>query len=323
LLFVIDNLDRCGVEGLVKVLEATHIVMGLPQVVVMIAVDHRMALAALSQHYSELAEKGSNRTAQAIARDYLGKIFQLSIQLDGASRNISEFVEKDLFPDVQMLEKSSKEEGQELVFDLDGTEIDPIPKDAKDNNDGSDLSGSYTGNIGRDDLDEGKKIASSSEVINRKVEQPDGFIPEAKDSETEQKAMKDTLEEKTRFEALAIELDIHNPRQLKRLHNTYRLMKGIVWHRKGRPSIDERLLKQWLQSMSMLFWLEYLYGLDSVQRKREEGDFTSSKFKRHKEVRNMMTENKETNFKTEYEILKREVEPLMLPFTDKDEETNS
>lgn len=310
LLFVIDNLDRCGVEGLVKVLEATHIVMGLPQVVVIIAVDHRMALAALSQHYSELAEKGSNRTAQSIARDYLGKIFQLSIQLDGQSSNVTKYINENLFPNIEEYEKvsveTSKPKGKNdnaLAEDL--VSVKKPEKEPDKENQPTNEENGHGDKKGIDDAE--PTIVGSSTVT-----------PPVKVPEMEVEAMKDTFVEKERFKSLASELNIHNPRQLKRLHNTYRLMKGIAWHRRGHSSIDEGLLGSWLKSMSMLFWLEHLYGLDSVKRKKDEDDFMNLKLQRYKTLRMMFSEEKGNDFKLEYERLKVEVEPLMLPFTDKD-----
>jgi hypothetical protein len=54
--------------------------MNLENVVVIIAIDPRMALAALANHYHDLAEKWSDQSSHDIARDYLGKIFTIPIQ---------------------------------------------------------------------------------------------------------------------------------------------------------------------------------------------------------------------------------------------------
>jgi hypothetical protein len=84
LLFLVDDLDRCGQEGIVKVFEAVRLVLDIPQVTVIIAVDQRIALAALSLHYQDLAQHHQLSNPQAIARDYLAKVIHMPITLTPA-----------------------------------------------------------------------------------------------------------------------------------------------------------------------------------------------------------------------------------------------
>ena len=79
LLFVVDDLDRCSPEGIVKTFEAIRLVLDLPQVMVVVAVDQRIALAALALHYEKLTKHHQLNDAKAIARDYLAKMIQLPI----------------------------------------------------------------------------------------------------------------------------------------------------------------------------------------------------------------------------------------------------
>ena len=118
---------------------------------------------------------------------------------------------------------------------------------------------------------------------------------------------------------MAVELGIHNPRQLKRLHNSYRLMKGIEWHRSGRPDINESLLNQWMASMGMLFWLEQLYAMDDSQRKIAEQEIKDARKKDYAVLRQLMSDKRGKAFVEEYERLKKDIKPLMLPFTDKED----
>ncbi|WP_290582957.1 P-loop NTPase fold protein [Ketobacter sp.] len=94
LLFLVDDLDRCGQEGIVKVFEAVRLVLDIPQVTVIIAVDQRIALAALALHYEALAEHHELSHPQAIARDYLAKVIHMPITLTPAdARSIDAFLE--------------------------------------------------------------------------------------------------------------------------------------------------------------------------------------------------------------------------------------
>ncbi|WP_111607035.1 P-loop NTPase fold protein, partial [Marinomonas arctica] len=81
LLYVVDDLDRCGHKGIVKVLEAVRMVLDLDNVIVVIAVDQRIALAALALNYKELATQHHIEDPRLIARDYLAKIIHLPIVL--------------------------------------------------------------------------------------------------------------------------------------------------------------------------------------------------------------------------------------------------
>lgn len=84
MLFLVDDLDRCGQAGIVKVFEAVRLVLDIPQVTVIIAVDQRIALAALALHYQELAQHHQLSNPQAIARDYLAKVIHTPITLTPA-----------------------------------------------------------------------------------------------------------------------------------------------------------------------------------------------------------------------------------------------
>ena len=94
MLFLVDDLDRCGQEGIVKVFEAVRLVLDIPQVTVIIAVDQRIALAALALHYEELAQHHELSHPQAIARDYLAKVIHTPITLTPAdAKSIDGYLE--------------------------------------------------------------------------------------------------------------------------------------------------------------------------------------------------------------------------------------
>jgi hypothetical protein len=72
LLFVVDDLDRCSPEGIFKTFEAIRLVLDLPQVIVVVAVDQRIALAALALHYEKLTKHHQLNDAKAISIEALG-----------------------------------------------------------------------------------------------------------------------------------------------------------------------------------------------------------------------------------------------------------
>ena len=110
LLYVVDDLDRCSPEGIIKVFEAVRLVMQQPHVTVLVAIDQDVALPALACHYEELSKHHNETTPTAIAREYLGKILQLPIVLNEPSSNDSkQFIQDVLFTNVFSLSEKSDE----------------------------------------------------------------------------------------------------------------------------------------------------------------------------------------------------------------------
>ena len=312
LIFVIDDLDRCGVRGVVKTLEAVRLVMELEYVTVIIAIDHRMALAALTHHYHDLAEKGSDRPAQAIARDYLGKIFQLPIQLEDAEDNIKEYVTKVLFSNVreaELLPENGADDKSELSSWEEGETATTTTVDSRT------PPGS-------------KSQPSDEDVVNGREKQVGFTALETEEDTTEpsRAPLEDSAEERERFGELAQLLQLSNPRQLKRLHNSYRLLKGLAWHQSRRRVQNDLGPGYFLSLMVMQFWLEHLYNLDVKMREDEvnrlldglkRGD---NKLNLAKEVypvlRKYLTiKTREIKMSRErYYELERRVSPLILPY---------
>ena len=83
----IDDLDRCPEDKVVEVLQAVHLMLGLPLFVVVVAVDVRWVGQSIRKHYGKLVgwdeESGvtSVALASASADDYLEKIFQIPYRL--------------------------------------------------------------------------------------------------------------------------------------------------------------------------------------------------------------------------------------------------
>jgi len=91
----IDDLDRCSPRRVVEVLEAVHLLLAIPLFVVVIGVDPRWLLRALSAHYSEILSDGP-ATAVVAPEDYLEKIINLPIILPSMTGTSMGTLVKDL-----------------------------------------------------------------------------------------------------------------------------------------------------------------------------------------------------------------------------------
>lgn len=84
----IDDLDRCQVQQVVKVLEAVHLLLAFPLFVVVVGVDSRWLQNSLLKFYDKQLRASGEDTGTAVGeadratvQDYLEKIFQIPIRL--------------------------------------------------------------------------------------------------------------------------------------------------------------------------------------------------------------------------------------------------
>jgi hypothetical protein len=83
----IDDLDRCPEDKVVEVLQAVHLMLGLPLFVVVVAVDVRWVGESIRKHYGKLVgwdednQRSTAESASASADDYLEKIFQIPYRI--------------------------------------------------------------------------------------------------------------------------------------------------------------------------------------------------------------------------------------------------
>ncbi|MFI6077769.1 P-loop NTPase fold protein [Actinoplanes sp. NPDC051343] len=82
----VDDLDRCAPDRVVEVLQAVHLLLGLPLFVVVVAVDPRWMLGSLDLHFERVL--GRKRAGAAETRhwaatpiNYLEKIFQIPFNI--------------------------------------------------------------------------------------------------------------------------------------------------------------------------------------------------------------------------------------------------
>lgn len=100
LLLVVDDLDRCSPEAVKKVFDAVRMVANIPRVVTVVAIDERIAFAAVAKHYDQFGYAG--RTPELVARDFLAKVFQVAMTLPPVTPDTAtEYIQKKLFGSTQ------------------------------------------------------------------------------------------------------------------------------------------------------------------------------------------------------------------------------
>jgi hypothetical protein len=228
LLVFVDDLDRCQPGCISKTLDAIRLVMSIPNVIVMIGIDHRIAFKAVEKTYEELGDDDGRNQAD-IARDYLGKIILLPVRLMATGpEELKEYVDKKLCPDaIESLPEPKASSGEGIA-----------PEPATDSR-------------SRDERFDVLPEVAETEDLNS-VKTPPSSQPtkeELQEQEIEE-AMRETTEERDRFYDLAVKFKFSNPRQLLRLRNCYRLLKAL-------NSQKEHQIEDLLP---MIFWQEFLHA---------------------------------------------------------------
>lgn len=99
---VIDDLDRCSMEKIIQTLEVVQLVVDLDDVVILLAVDHEKLLQAVTLRYFNQSEEIEIEEAQSTARDFLGKVLQITITLERPSQaNRTNFIKNRLYRDME------------------------------------------------------------------------------------------------------------------------------------------------------------------------------------------------------------------------------
>lgn len=255
LFFVVDDLDRCNKDGIVKTLEALRLVMDLPLVTVVIAVDQRIALAALAQKYEPLAKYHPTGEPLSIARDYLAKMVHLPITLDEPDSTVVKG-----YLDYIWGGEDATDWRNQLEEKIDVKEIKDT--DNIKSEDESEID------IKNTDSDDGKKKKQSLEDIMKSLEELSTLTLNKKDVF----GLND--KQKASFFLLSDQYGLNNPRQLKRLHNSYNLIRLLL--QKGAesggnmtsddpPFTMKNITGTKYPVMLALFLLEYLNSIDCAK----------------------------------------------------------
>jgi hypothetical protein len=265
LLVLVDDLDRCSTRAIAATFDAIRLVMGLDEVVVIIALDERIGLGAIALEYEELALDG--RPATDVARDFLAKVVQLSVRLPPPSA-IDTFVRESLFAGVHSTGGGSDgtSPGRSGGAMSTGRDAAVPPAAASDGARGIEVSEQPGATGGRT---AGPLAAEPLEAVGAggtadRGEQSTGLgfanAPGSEGTYTAEAAdetarnllavtMREGPDEIEKFLQLARHCGLTNPRQLRRLRNSYRFVKAAT---------PTRL--HWDGLMTMLFWQEELHA---------------------------------------------------------------
>ncbi|MFT5030929.1 MAG: Cdc6-like AAA superfamily ATPase [Candidatus Binatia bacterium] len=248
LIVFVDDLDRCGRKAITETLDAIRLVMDLDDVIVMLMIDYRIALKAVAEDYASLSDRRRNKFA--IARDYLGKIVQLPIRLPSTEVGALEaFIDKRLFP--QAGKASTGPLAPETEVEVEAADVDSEAGSRKESS---------------------EPIALDNEAFEYVPHRDEIDAKKARQNQAELKAeMRDTAADLKLFKELAQIFKFGNPRKLTRLRNSYRLLKGVALRKAqvSGESVDDRAAESTsARYMTALFWLEFLYDQDSIERAR-------------------------------------------------------
>lgn len=240
-MFVVDDLDRCSHDGVVKTLEAVRLVMNTPNVVVIIAVDQRIALASLALHYEQLS-RHHGADPLTIARDYLGKVVNMPITLDKPdkseitgyldylwAKNKSHPLDSNAVVDLDVLKQRQASEQTQLT----NTEVHNESDSGLSKKEDTDVTTAKNPALESDSVEVKFDVHGSSATSVRET------IEDLSDAQ------------KATFKYWIGILNFSNPRQIKRLNNAYALIR--LCHKD-----EDHVRRKLFPRMVMMFWLEYL-----------------------------------------------------------------
>lgn len=251
LLVFVDDLDRCKSSYIAETLDAIRLVMTIPNVIVMICIDHRIAFKAIEKHYRTLAEveeeDGNRRSSAEVARDYLGKIIQLPVRLEPVKHGkLKKYVYEKLFLFEEEKWKQFKETSEAAKVTL------PKVTGSLNVEKGLQSGKSEEGKgktIRLGGKNQGFDVTNDANALKQKQEKREQER-KSDDKKSDDIEIKDRPEEGKEFYRLAGLFEFSNPRQLLRLHNSFRFLKAL-----GRGGENNTL-----DMLRMLFWQEFLYN---------------------------------------------------------------
>lgn len=223
LLFVVDDLDRCSPSAIVKVLEAVRLVLDLDNVIVIIAIDQHIALAALSEHFKDFSPHHKLKNSHAIAREYLSKVINLPIVLTKPSSD-----------DVRMFMGSFWEEMNKTVEkEINESKPQLEIADITNVSEGSGVSTTGDGRLDRGNITQHASTASDKvpdTLATDAVDLDDGVQSNAEvEPQPTIKPVKAlSKDQQESFIHWVNYFELSNSRQLKRLNNSYDLMRSYV-----------------------------------------------------------------------------------------------
>jgi hypothetical protein len=241
LVVFVDDLDRCNHTCIAETFDAIRLIMDVEDIIVIIGIDHRIALRAMTEQFKEVS--GATHSPSEIARDYLAKIIQLPIRLPiPAAEDYAGFITERLF-------------GTNAKVKEDDSPNTPVEAELHRNRDRISTAGQ-------------SPVPSPAESVPTGGSNPRGPneqpvptppVSVASNDPDLHKVMNHSNEEAEWFRICAAAFKVANPRQLIRLFNSYSLLKLFDAFRcSGRSTA-----KAWdpFRLMRMLFLQDVLHGL--------------------------------------------------------------
>lgn len=230
LIVVVDDLDRCGHQQIVKVFEAVRLVLEIEHVTVIIAVDQHIALAALALHYKDLASHHKLANPRAIARDYLAKVIHLPITISAPDDDGVESMLNNIWAKAE----ASAEKGAGVPKENINRSVDDFPVGKNINHKATQvIPGHVTNTSTALEVNESDvkltigEHASKNTGVNLKEELSKNEHAKERGVVQAQEVPPRRMlkaEQKAAFLAWVKFFSLSNPRQLKRLNNTYSLI---------------------------------------------------------------------------------------------------
>jgi hypothetical protein len=246
LLFVVDDLDRCGPEGIIRTFEAVRLILDIPQVRIVIAVDQRIALAALAHHYREIADHHELRDAKAIAHDYLGKMIHIPITL--SAPNMNEMI--GYLGHVWSDKSATSQQWQSLLDDVTQANLE--------------LEYTVNGKAISKNGIESQGFAREDQFTLDQLDEWVATLPETNAGTQKRTTKVDvgmSIHQKAAFAYWAQRFRISNPRQLKRLTNSYNLIRLVS--NEEDIEIPQARVKGSFGILVCLFALEFINTLEN------------------------------------------------------------
>lgn len=186
-ILVIDDLDRCSDKKIIETLEAIQLIVDLPCVNILLAVAPDVLIEAVASRYMAQRSGLSEEAGRMLARDFLGKVLQITITLDNPSAlNRNHFINARLYAAVEKQKKVNEEPVKKIILEKQKPQV---PEEILD----------FT-----DFVDEAEEAYDRTESY-----------------------LQSNNEEYEFFVKCSEHFDIHNPRTLIRIHNAITLLKGM------------------------------------------------------------------------------------------------
>ena len=199
---VVDDLDRCSDAKILEVLEAIRLIVDLDNVIVFLAVDKKILLNAVANKYEKQNSHLSQEESLIMGRKFLGKILQLTIELDvPGTEHINKFVSERLYQNLKDENKITNDivAGKKMINESEHEFAAEFNKMIDDK--------TYAAML-HDNLDH------YEEDFFNEVDESDEYLQHGDD-------------ETTVFSKCIGVFQESNPRTLVRIHNTITLLKGL------------------------------------------------------------------------------------------------